>query len=166
MLKILGVLLVWGGCALCGVRACIVLGRRVRVLEVIGQGLEVMERELALNATALPELLEQLEKKETGSSTRLFTLCRTELDKGNSFSDSWAAALDNSGLSLRDRQLLSGLSRLLGRYDAVGQVQALSRLHADWDEHIALMRRQAGSLRTVYGVLGITAGGFLSLLLV
>lgn len=165
MLKILGVLLVWGGCGLCGVRACAVLGRRVRGLEEIGQGLDVMERELALNATALPELLEQL-SNEDGTNKNLFSLCRAELEKGNSFSCSWTTALENSGLSRRDKQLLSGLSRLLGRYDAAGQAQALSRLHADWDEHIALVRRQAGSLRTVYGVLGMTAGGFVSLLLV
>lgn len=166
MLKILGVLLVWGGCTLCGAQACSALSRRVRTLEEIGQGLAVMERELALNATALPELLEQLSKAENGSGESLFSLCRTELEKGNSFSSSWAAALDNSGLNRRDRQLLSSLARLLGRYDAKGQVQALSRLHADWDEHIALVRRQAGSLGTVYGVLGMTAGGFVSLLLV
>lgn len=166
MLKILGVLLVWGGCTLCGARACAALGRRVRMLEDIGQGLDVMERELALNATATPELLEQLSKAESGQGCGVFTLCRTELDKGNSFSAAWTAALENSGLTRQDRQVLSGLARLLGRYDAKGQVQVLSRLRADWDEHIAFVRRQAGSLRTVYGVLGVTAGGFVSLLLV
>ena len=166
MLKILGVLLVWGGCVLCGARSCTALGRRVRMLEEIGQGLDVIERELALNATATPELLEQLTEAEAGSDGGLFTLCRSELEKGHSFSTSWTTALENSGLTRRDRQLLSGLARVLGRYDAKGQVQALSRLHADWDEHIAFARRQAGSLRTVYGVLGVTAGGFVSLLLV
>lgn len=166
MLKLLGVLLVWGGCTLCGARACAALGRRVRTLEEIGQGLEVMEREIALNATALPELLEQMEQKESGTGGALFCRCRAELVKGNSFADSWTSALDSSCLSRRDKQLLSGLSGLLGRYDAAGQVQALSRLHADWDEHIAVMRRQAGNLGRVYGVLGMTAGGFVSLLLV
>lgn len=166
MLKMLGVLLVWGGCGLWGARACAVLGRRVRALEEIGQGLEVMEREIALNAAALPELLEQLANEEVGTEKNLFSVCRAELEKGKDFTASWAEALENSGLSRRDKQLLSGLSRLLGRYDAAGQVQALSRLHADWDEHIAVMRRQAGRLRTVYGALGMTAGGFVSLLLV
>ena len=166
MMKLLGVLLVWGGCTLCGAQACVSLGRRIAVLEEIGQSLEIMERELALNATALPELLELLGRNEKDTGKRLFYLCRAELDKGNSFAESWVSALDSSRLPQREKQLLSGLSRLLGRYDAAGQVRGLSRLRADWDDHVALMRRQAGSLRRVYGVLGVAAGGFVSLLLV
>lgn len=166
MLKMLGVFLVWGGCALWGVQACAALGRRVRYLEEIGQALELMERELALNRTALPELLEQVSKTEIGRGGELFADCWTELEKGSSFTDSWQIALETSRLTRRDRQLLSGLSRVLGRYDAAGQGQALSGLCAQWDEHICLVRRQARSMGKVYGVLGITAGGFVSLLLV
>ena len=162
---ILGVLLVWGGCGLVGLRACGALRQRVRLLEGIGLALEIMERELVLNKTPLPDLLEQLSHKETGQSEGLFFRCKTELEQGKSFTQSWADALDKSELAERDRQLLGTLGVWLGRYDAKGQAEALAHLRVDWDEHIDLARRQARGLGRVYGVLGMTAGGFLSLLL-
>lgn len=166
MLKVLGVLLVWGGCALWGVRAAATVRRRVKVLEDVGQGLELMERELALNRTALPELLECVSHRATEQGRQLFLFCRTELEKGNSIVCSWGVALEQSGLVNQDRELLAGLSQVLGRYDANGQVQALSHLRRGLDGHIAYTRRQAQSLGKVYGVLGATVGGFLSLMLV
>lgn len=166
MLKVLGVLLVWGGCALWGVRAAAVLRRRVKVLEDVGQGLELMERELALNRMALPELLERVSHRGTEQGRQLFLLCRTELENGNCFAYSWSVALEQSGLIDRDKELLTSLSQVMGRYDADGQIQALSQLRRGLDGHVAHTRRQAQSLGKVYGVLGATVGGFLSLMLV
>ncbi len=166
MLKVLGLVLVWGGCALWGVWAAGVLRRRVRVLEDIGRGLELMERELALSRSALPELLERVSHRATEQGKNLFIICRTELEKGNSFTCSWNAALEGSGLIGRDRELLACLSAIMGRYDASGQIQALSQLRGGLDEHTACMRQQAQDLGKVYGVLGATVGGFLSLMLI
>lgn len=166
MLRALGVLLVWGGCTLWGMQAAAVARRRVRVLEDIGQGLEQMERELALNRTALPELLERVSHRATQQGRQLFVLCRTELEKGNCFAHSWSAALEQSGLINRDAELLDSVSQVMGRYDANGQVQSLSRLRKGLDGHIAHTRRQAQNMGKVYGVLGAAAGGFLSLMLI
>lgn len=165
MLKAFGVLLLWGGCALWGMRAAAVLRHRVRVLEDVGQGLELMERELALNRTALPELLEHVSHRATEQGKMLFVCCHQGIEKGKSFTESWNEALERGGLMIRDRELLAGLSSVLGRYDATGQLQALSQLRRGLDEHITLTRQQAQSLGKVYGVLGMTAGGFLSLML-
>lgn len=166
MVKLLGVCLVWGGCILGGLSTAAALRRRVRVLEDIGQGLELLERELTLNRTALPELLERVSHRTTQQGKELFALCRTELDKGNSFSGSWALALDKARLGEEERALLACLSQVLGRYETQGQVQALLQLRRELDELTARVREQARGLGRVYGVLGVTAGGFISLALV
>ena len=166
MLNLIGVILVWGGCALWGVHAGAALRGRVRKLERIGLGLEQIEREIEMNATELPELMERLSRQDMQRGTELFFACFSELEQGNSFAGAWGAALEKSVLSSRERQVLSGLPGVLGRYDVNGQVQALSHLRRNWDEHISLVQRRVHSLETVYGVLGVTMGGFLALMLV
>ena len=59
MVRLMGAGLIWVGCALWGVRAAQIARQRVKVTEDIGQALEVLERELSLNQTALPGLLER-----------------------------------------------------------------------------------------------------------
>ena len=166
MLKVLGVLLVWSGCVLWGLRAAAVLHHRRKILDDISQGLELLERELTLSRAALPELLKRASHRTTKQGERLFVDCIIELEKGNSFTYSWDAALENSGLTQQDRELLDDLSALMGRYEADGQVQALSRLRGVLDRHTALISEQAKSIGKVYSVLGVTAGGFISLMLV
>lgn len=166
MVKLLGIGLVWGGCILGGLSAAAALRHRVGVLEDIGRGLELLERELALNRTSLPELLEQVSHRSTQQTKELFNNCRTELDKGNSFSHSWAAALDKSGLGEEEREVLACLAPVLGRYETQGQVQALSRLCRELEMLKARARERARALGRVYGVLGVTAGGFVCLMLV
>lgn len=166
MLKVLGVLLVWSGCILWGLRAAAVLHHRGKILDDIGQGLELLERELALSRAALPELLKRVSHRTTKQGEQLFFNCLIELEKGNSFTYSWHIALENSGLTQQDRELLADLSALMGRYEADGQVQALSRLRGMLDRHTALVSKQAKSMGKVYSVLGVTVGGFISLMLV
>ena len=165
MKSALGVLLVWGGCGLVGLHACAALRRRVRFLEEMALALTVMERELLLNRRPLPELLEQMSQTTERNVGMLFARCRSKLEQGNSFTDVWRETLENSGLKEGDKALLGTLSVWLGRYEAKGQAEALARLRTDWDEHIRLTRRQAMGQGRIYGVLGLTAGGFLSLLL-
>lgn len=166
MLKVLGVVLIWSGCVLWGVRAAAVLHRRGKVLDDIGRGLELLERELALSRDAMPELLERVSHRTTQQGNWLFRDCMAGLEKGNTFTNSWNAALDKSELTRQDRELLAGLSHVMGRFETDGQVQALSRLRVVLDRHTEHIRRQAQSMGKVYSVLGVTVGGFVSLMLV
>ncbi|MBR2935186.1 MAG: stage III sporulation protein AB [Oscillospiraceae bacterium] len=166
MLKVLGVLLVWSGCVLWGMRAAAVLYRRGKMLDDIGRGLELLERDLALSRDAMPELLKRASHRKTQQGKWLFLNCMAELEKGNSFADSWHAALDKSDLTRQDRDLLAGLSHVMGRFETDGQVQALSRLRVVLERHTEHIRRQAQSMGKVYSALGVTVGGFVSLMLV
>lgn len=165
MIKLGGTVLIWGGCTLWGFLAAEGVRRRVRLLEDIGQALEVLERELALNRTALPELLERMSHRTTQQGKQLFCLCRETLEKGNSFTYSWGAALAQSALKQEDRALLSCLSQVLGRYDAQGQERSLARLRGELERRVARGREEARALGRVYAILGVTAGGFLTLTL-
>lgn len=163
----LGICLVWGGCVLWGLQAGGTQRRRVRVLEDVAQGLDQLRRELSLNRSALPELLERAGAHRcTQQGKSLFYDCCAELEKGNDFTHSWNKALRESWMNEAELRLLDSLSHVLGRYDAEDQVQALQRLCAELD---VLSRQEGEKVRErcrVYGALGVAAGGFAALTLI
>lgn len=166
MLRLAGALLMWGGCVLLGLGAGAEVRRRVELLEDLGQALEVLERELTLKKTALPELLEYLSKRASKQGGQLFEVCREELKKGGGIAESWHTALQKSPLNRQEQALLGGLSDILGRYDAQEQGQALLHLRDGVERQAVRGREQVRSLSKLYAVLGVTAGGFLTLTLV
>lgn len=165
MFRLIGICLIWGGCVFWGLQAVEGVHRRVRLLEDMGQALEVLERELTLNRTALPELLERLSNRSTQQARVLFCDCNRSLQQGSSFMDAWTSALKKSGMKQEEQTLLSGLTQVLGRYDAQGQAQALAHLKRELERRCARQREETRALGRVYCALGVTAGGFLALTL-
>lgn len=165
MIRLVGAGLVWGGCILWGMQAARSARQTVRVLEDMGQALELLEREMWLNRTALPELLERLSHRNTRQGSAVFAACRRRLEEGDSFSCAWESALKEGELNREERSLLCTLSQVLGRYDAQGQTQALSHLRQEVDRRCIRRREEVCALIRVYRMLGITAGGFLTLTL-
>lgn len=165
MIRLVGLALVWGGCALWGAKRARRVRGCVHVLEDMGWALEVLERELTLNRTGVPELLEQLAQQGKGGCAAIFSCCAAGMKVGVGFAPAWRAALEQSELVGEDRQLLSGLSAVLGRYDAMGQGQALEHLRREVERRCSRQREQARVMGRVYTSLGLTAGGFLALTL-
>lgn len=163
MLKLLGAVLVWGGCGIMGACSAGQMRRRVRFLEEMGRALELMEREILLKHTALPELLDMLCSACRGQTQELFLACREEIAKGDSFTYSWMCALERIELPQEDREVLGSLVRILGQYDAGEQGRGLSSLREELACRAARNREEARSMGRVYCVLGLTVGGFLSL---
>lgn len=165
MIRLVGAGLIWGGCTLWGMQAARSARQTVRVLEDMVQALELLERELSLNRTALPELLERLSHRNTRQGRDVFAVCRRRLEEGDSFSHAWECALKEGELNREEQSLLCTLSQVLGRYDAQGQTQALSHLQQEVERRCIRRREEVCALVRVYRMLGIAAGGFLTLTL-
>ncbi len=163
MTKLLGSVLVWGGCGLIGVYSAGQMRQRVIFLEEMGRALELLEYELLLKYTAIPELLGLLCGVCRRRARELFLNCKQEIEKGKSFTDSWRDALEQINLSEEDREMLGSLAQILGQYDAREQGRGLSHLREDLKQRAARSREEARAMGRVYCVLGLTAGGFLSL---
>lgn len=163
MLKLLGTVLIWGGCGLLGVHSAGQLRRRTQFLEEMGRALDLLEHEILLKHTPLPELLDLLCGVCGRQVKELFFICRKEIEKGKSFTESWGYALEYTDLPEEDRELLGSLSQILGQYDAAEQGRGLCRLRAELERNTARSREEARNSGRVHCVLGLTAGGFLSL---
>ena len=169
MMRLLGAVLVIAGCGGLGLAGVARLDGRVRDLGELAAGLDALQRELGWRLAPLPQALEAAAKAVHGPAEQFFAWCAREAGKpdGQAFQEIWNTALSAAPLRLgpEDKSLLDRLGPVLGRYD--GDSQRLAREDAaaglrSLQGEAADDRRRLGR---VYGVLGMTAGLFLAIIL-
>ena len=165
--KVLGCTCLLLGCTAVGLLEG---GRRRRALhltEDILLGLEVLERELALNNRPLPDMLRRAASgREYTQVKHAFICCAQESEKGNDFTEIWKQELQRMSVGSGESELLQGLCGVLGRYDGQGQEKALSRVRDELDRRLVKVRQEVQDKCRVYTVLGGAVGGVLSIVLV
>lgn len=170
MIRLMGAALLTGGSAALGFGAVRHLEGRVRDLRELVTGLELMERELSWRMAPLPEVLHQAAEETQGRPSEFFGLCAQGAAhlNGRPFYKVWRQAAEASQLRLEgaDVSLLEQLGGVLGRYDGESQKQALSAAVSRLEEQRAEAVSQRDRLGKVYGMLGVTAGIFLVILLI
>ena len=75
MMRLMGAVLVAFGAAWLGLTAAAELGRKVRRLEQLSIGLELLERELWERGSPLPQVLEELSLRTGELASTLFAQC-------------------------------------------------------------------------------------------
>ena len=170
MIRVLGAALLMTGCGVLGLSAVNRLDGRVQDLRELSAGLEILLRELGWRLSPLPEALEAAAAGTHERAARFFAFCAQGARQlaGAPFRTLWSRGLEQCPLRLsrEDRALLEQLGPILGRYDGDSQRQAVENVLAG----LSRQQVQAGDdrrrLGRVYGVLGLTAGLFLTLMLV
>ena len=170
MIRFLGAALLTAGCGGLGLSAVSRLDSRVRDLRELSAGLEILQRELGWRLAPLPRALEAAAGGTQGRAAQFFTYCARESKQlaGIPFRALWSRGLEQCPvrLSREDRALLEQLGPVLGRYDGDSQRQAVENVLAGLSRQQAQAEDDRRRLGRVYGVLGITAGLFLTLMLV
>ena len=75
MIRLMGAVLIAFGAAWLGLGAAAELGERVKRLEALSAGLELLERELWERGSPLPEVMEQLSRRTQEPARTLFARC-------------------------------------------------------------------------------------------
>ena len=170
MMRLLGAVLVVAGCGALGLDGVARLNGRVRDLGELAAGLDALQRELGWRLAPLPLALEAAAEASHGPASQFFSRCGRGVgqEDGRTFQQVWRGCLDAAQLRLApgDRTLLERLGPVLGRYDGDSQRLALEDAAAglrDLQGEASDDRRRLGR---VYGVLGMTAGLFLAILLI
>ena len=170
MIRILGAALLTVGCGGLGLSAVKRLDDRVRDLRELSTGLEILQRELSWRLSPLPRALEAASGGTNGRAAQFFICCAkgTEQPAGAPFRILWDRGLEQCYLQLsrEDRALLGQLGSVLGRYDGDSQRQAVENVLAGLSRQQAQAEDDRRRLGRVYGVLGVTAGLFLTLVLI
>ena len=83
-----------------------------------------------------------------------------------SFAEIWTDALAacEGGLDREDLALLRDLGTVLGRWDGEAQCRAIAAVRSGLEENAARLRRRLEREGRVYGVVGLSAGVFLTIL--
>lgn len=170
MIRFLGAAMLIAGCGGLGLSAVNRLDSRVRDLRELSAGLEILQRELGWRLAPLPNTLEAAAGGTHGRVARFFDFCAQKSRQlaGEPFRTLWSKGLELCPLRLsrEDRTLLEQLGPVLGRYDGDSQRQAVENVLAGLNRQRVQAEDDRRRLGRVYGVLGVTAGLFLTLMLV
>ena len=165
MLKLMGAVLIWAGCTAWGTQASVGLKKRTRVLRELAESLELLERELVLRHTELPVMLVMAAEQTKKEVRSFYNRCRSRIEKGESFTYAWEQSVNLLPICQTSRALLHGLGGILGQFDAQGQVEALCRVRKELERRCVCSEEEQRTLGRMYGMLGVTAGSFLAVLL-
>ena len=170
MTRLFGAILIVAGCGALGLAGVARLDGRVRDLGELAAGLDVLQRELGWRLTPLPPALETAAKASRGAAAQFFSQCGKGAGRGNgqAFQQVWRDCLNAAPLRLAagDKALLERLGPVLGRYDGDSQRLALEDAAAGLRGLQGEASDDRRRLGRVYGVLGITVGLFLVILLI
>ena len=170
MIRLLGAALIIVGCGGLGLSAVSRLDSRVRDLRELSAGLEILQRELGWRLSPLPDALEAAAGGTHERAAGFYAFCAQGARQlaGASFRTLWSRGLEQCPLRLsrEDRALLEQLGPILGRYDGDSQRQAVENVLAGLSRQRAQAEDDRKRLGRVYGVLGLTAGLFLALVLI
>lgn len=168
MWKLVGAVLVAAGSGWLGLSAASGLTSRLRAVQAMMAGLELLERELWEHGTALPELLAALARRCPPPAAVFFQRCAqgcARLDRVP-FGESWRQAVaELELLSPEGRAALLPLGEVLGRYEADSQRQALEHAWQALEREELRAQEERRRLGRVYQTLGLSGGAFLVILL-
>lgn len=170
MTHLIGAALLTAGCGAIGLGAVGRLDGRVRDLRELAAGLDTLQRELGWRLAPLPAALAAAAGETHGQTASFFERCARDAGKlnGRPFQQVWREGLESCPLQLKreDRELLEKLGPVLGRYDGDSQRRAIEDALNRLEQQIAQAGENRRRLGRVYGVLGMTAGLFLAILLI
>lgn len=163
-----GAALLCAGSVLTGWCACGHLNGRVKELQSLIRGFEMILREMGYRLAPLPELFEQAAAQSGGHTALFFRLCAQGAEhlNGRTFQVVWQQAVEAGELRLErgDLDILEQLGSVLGRYDGDSQLCALKKAV----ERLELQREEAEEqsrrLGRVYRVLSVAAGALILIL--
>lgn len=169
MTRLLGAALVVAGCGALGLAGVARLDGRTRDLGELAAGLDILQRELGWRLAPLPQALGAAAKAVRGPAAGFFAQCArcSAAPEGGRFQQIWQDCLSAAPLRLKaaDRALLERLGPVLGRYDGESQRMALEDAAAGLRQLQGEAAEERKRLGRVYGVLGMTAGLFLAIML-
>lgn len=169
MLRALGALLLLGGALALGVVPSRELARRLAALEVWGEALALLERELAFSSPPMPELLAQLSRRSAFPVQEWASVVLNGLEElgERTFGEIWRRGLETTPGPLFPPELeaLARLGEALGRYDRESQLESLRLTREELSRLAGETRKERQEKGKAWGALGLSLGAAVLILL-
>lgn len=168
-MRMAGALLLAGAGLWAGLERGRIQARRVRALREWAAALDLWARELAYRLPTTAQLLSTLAQKGPPGPKQVFGQALAGLDGlgEQAFVTIWQRALTNGekGLSDRDLELLKGLGTVLGGCGWEDQCSVVERVARQLERRGETLAQNLARERKTWGVLGLSAGSALAILL-
>lgn len=169
MIRLMGGMMVVGGCLALGLRKAAWYHRRTETLHAILGVLSRMGKELCDRNEPMSDLLRRLERDAPGTVRPFLTECLQGLNnlENNSFSEIWRGAVQSAQFALteEEKNLLAGLGGVLGRYGYEEQREELRRVMEEFTLCSRQAKEEQARLSKVWCVMGGAAGALVVLVL-
>ena len=167
MIRLCAALLIFAGCLGIGVLEGVRKQRNLTVLRDMLFAIQVVEREMDLNARPMPDaLLMAAEQCGNSQIKNMLLNCAVSAEQGKDFTGDLAEFTDHIGMRKDQRDILASLFDLLGRYDIQGQLTAIERTCRQLFGQLESERGEVGAKCRLCSGLGAAVGGALAVLLV
>lgn len=167
-MKWIGSALLLIGCTLIGFGISWRMKRCLKMKQGLLGGLNTIVRELNGRSLPIPDLMEQAARSSDGDAKDLFNECVLMLiHEERQFAEVWETTVEKYSLLIGTdgKEPIQRLGAVLGRYDTESQKQALSATIRQLEESCADAKENWNRMGKVYRILGLTAGIFLTILL-
>lgn len=140
---------------------------RVQNLKEIKSALNIFETKIKFTYEPIPEIFKEISQNTYKSISEVFEAASNKM-KEMSAGDAWNEAIDNSNIEItkEDKNVLKGLSKLLGKTNIEGQISEIELTTKFLDKQIETAEKQKEKNEKLYKTLGMTIGLAIVILLI
>ena len=168
MLRILGALLLTGGCTAFGVQASARLGKRVTYIAAWRMAIEQLRAEMSCRVRALPELAKHLAETAPQGLCDDFHKLAEMLQRPNDerYAHIWTRWVKTLPLiHAEERAVIVDLGQLLGRYELDSQLTAMDSAEARLAQIEERAQVRKDKLSRLYAASGLLGGAAMAVVL-
>ena len=140
---------------------------RVKELQEMKSALLMFEAKIKFTYEPIPEIFKEISNKFSEHIEELFENSVTKM-KNESASVAWCESIEesNNNMNKEDKEVLKGLSKLLGKTDIEGQLNEIKLVNNFLDTQIKTAEDEKNKNEKMYRTLGIVAGMTITILLI
>lgn len=140
---------------------------RVQNLKEIKSALNIFETKIKFTYEPIPEIFKEISQNTYKSVSEVFETASNKM-REMSAGNAWNKAIDNSNIEItkEDKNVLKGLSKLLGKTNIEGQISEIKLTTKFLDKQIETAERQKEKNEKLYKTLGMTIGLAIVILLI
>jgi len=169
LIKYFGLALILGGCSYIGILISKKYSNRVKELKEMKSALNIFITKIKYTYEPIPKIFEEISEKikDNKNVANIFEIASKEMQNCEA-GKAWEISLEktNTNMKKQDIEVLKGLSKLLGKVDAEGQVREIELVDNFLDRQIEEAEQERLKSEKMYRTLGISIGVAITVILI
>ena len=159
ILKGIILILVFASCSGIGILLAKKYADRVEELKQIKASLNIFETKVKMTYEPIPKIFSDIAQSNNKKTETLFKVASKKMQEKHA-GQAWQEAIEQTNLSINkeDKNILKGLSKMLGKVDVEGQVSEIKLVQTFLDTQIEEAENEKKKNTKMYKTLGVTTG--------